>query len=72
MIRQVYSFQELRKNRHFPGRVATAVRATVTGGGFRLKFQKQVYFDPLESDFRALQGKHLAGLDFRGFRYTDG
>jgi hypothetical protein len=35
-------------------------------------FQKQMYFDPRESDFRALPGKHLTGLNFKGFRYTDG
>jgi hypothetical protein len=32
--------------------------------------QRQVYFDTLESDFRALQGKLLEGLDFRGFWST--
>jgi hypothetical protein len=36
-----------------------------------LAFQNLMFFDTRESDFRALQGKLLEGLDFRGFWYTD-
>jgi hypothetical protein len=33
--------------------------------------KKQVFLILRERDFRALQGKHLEGLDFRRFWYTD-
>jgi hypothetical protein len=47
------------------GAVSSAKQAAVPA------FQKQVVLILRESDFRLLQGKHLEGLDFRGFWYTD-
>lgn len=35
-----------------------------------LVFQNLVFNDTRKGDFRALQAKHLEGLDFRGFWYT--
>jgi hypothetical protein len=54
--------------------VAASLKIIVSHGPrarSKLVFDNLVYLRRRKDDFRALHGKHLEGLDFRGFWYTD-